>query len=169
MKVARLALLAIACTLPLAASAQWMWLDQNGHKVFSDKAPPPDVPNNHILKAPKGQVLAPDPGATTTAAAAPAATGAASLPKPAGKDKALEERRKQLASAGAEKQKAEEAQVAALRADNCARARQSKATYQAGGRIARVDAKGERQYLDDAQIATEIKRMDEVIARDCAQ
>jgi hypothetical protein len=167
MKVARIALLALACTLPLAASAQWMWLDQNGHKVFSDKAPPPDVPNNRILKAPRGQALAPDPAAT--AAAAPAAPGAGNLPKPAGKDKALEERRKQLASADAEKKKAEETQVAALRADNCARAKQSKATYQAGGRIARVDDKGERQYLDDAQIAAEIKRMDEVIARDCAQ
>lgn len=169
MKVARFALLALACTLPLAASAQWMWLDQNGHKVFSDKAPPPDVPNNRILKGPKGQALAPDTAATTAATGAPAAPGAGNLPKPSGKDQALEERRKQLAAADAEKKKAEDEKVAALRADNCARARQSKATYQAGGRIARVDAKGERQYLDDAQIAAEIKRMDEIIARDCAQ
>jgi len=166
MKVTRIALLALACTVPLAASAQWVWLDASGHKVFSDKAPPAEVPPNRIVKAPKGQVVAPDPAAAASAAA-PVAT--ASPPKPSGTDKTLEERRKKLSAVDLEKQKAEEAQYAALRAENCSRARQSKATLQGGGRIARPDANGERQYLDENQIAAELKRMDEVIARDCAQ
>lgn len=172
MKAARLALLALACALPVAASAQWMWLEKDGRKVFSDKAPPPDIPAERVLKAPKGVKLAvpaPAEGGDAVAAAAPGAdaANAPSLPRPAGKDKTLEDRRKQAVAAEAEKKKAEDAKYAALRAENCSRAKQAKATYDSGARIARVDASGQRQYLDDNQRADELKRLQEVIARDC--
>jgi type IV secretory pathway VirB10-like protein len=168
MKAARIALLALACCLPLAASAQWQWLDNAGRKVFSDRPPPPDVPANRILK---------QPGVRSTAAAAPAApeavaaapAAAASLPKPSGKDKVLEEKKKQAEAAEAEKKKAEEAKVAAARADNCARARSSKATFDSGVRVSRTNEKGEREILDDAQRAAEVKHLDTIIARDCKQ
>ena len=167
MKAARLALLALACCLPALASAQWMWIGKDGRKVFSDQAPPADIPVDKILKGPKGQQLvpmnAPVAVPVTDTAAAPA------LPTPAGKDKVLEERKKQVAAAEAKKKQEEDAKYAALKADNCGRARQSKANYQSGARMTTVDAKGERQYLDDNQRAAEVKRLDEVIARDCAQ
>lgn len=167
MKAARLALLALACALPIAASAQWMWLEKDGRKVFSDQAPPPHIPADRILKSPKGQAVFAAPVAETSTAAAPAAAGTA-LPRPVGKDKTLEERKKQAAAAEAEKKKAEDAKYAALRADNCTRAKQAKATYDSGARVARVDAKGERQFVDDNERAAEMKRLQEVIARDCS-
>src|SRR5689334_12636967 len=114
MKAARLALLALACTLPLAAAAQWQWVDKDGRKVFSDKMPPPDIPQERILKGPRGQmqVLAPaaaPPTATETPTAATpapaAATNAAATTRPAGKDATLEERKRQMAAAEAEKKK----------------------------------------------------------------
>ena len=167
MKAVRLTLLALACALPLAASAQWHWLDKDGHKVFSDKAPPPDVPAERILKGPKGQTIVP----VTAPAAADASLGAATpgVPKPLGKDKTLEERKKQVAAAEADRKKAEDDKHVALRSDNCNRARSARANYESGVRMTRVDAKGERQYLDDAQRAAELKRLDEVVARDCPQ
>jgi hypothetical protein len=162
MNVARIALLALACAAPLAASAQWMWLDKDGHKVFSDKSPPPEITPEHILKAPKGVALAPAPA---TEAAAPAAA-----PAPlAGKDKALEERRKQLAAADAEKKKADDEKVAAARLENCNRARQAKVTLTSGPRIARTDSNGERSYMTDEERAAELRTMEQVIARDCVQ
>lgn len=169
MKAARLALLALACALPIAASAQWMWVDKDGRKIFSDKAPPADVPADRILKAPRGQsvVVAPTESAAAPATAATPAAGA-NLPRPAGKDKTLEDRRKQALAAEEEKKKAEEAKTAALRADNCSRAKQAKATYDSGARVTRVDAKGERSYVDDNERAAEVKRLQEIIARDCA-
>lgn len=175
MKAARLALLALACTLPLAAAAQWQWVDKDGRKVFSDKMPPPDIPPERILKGPKGQmqILAPAPAATAPTATdetpAPVSAGAAPMPRPVGKDKALEERKKQAAAAEARKKTDEEAKYAAVRAENCNRARSAKANYSSGGRLMRVDEKGERQYLSDDDRAAEIRRMDEVIARDCVQ
>lgn len=158
MRSARIALLALACCLPLAASAQWLWLDKDGRKVFSDKAPPPEVAPDRILKQPGGRFAT---------QAAPAASAALALPKPSGTDNTLAERRKQLQAAEAEKKKAEEAKVAALRAENCSRAKSSKATYESGVRLAQVNAKGEREILNDDQRATEVKRLNEIIARDC--
>lgn len=172
MKAARLALLALACTLPLAAAAQWQWVDNGGRKVFSDKAPPPDIPAERILKGPKGQLQVVAPATATQVAAtadqaADPKTGA--MPRPTGKDKSLEERKKQVAAAEAEKKKAEDAKVAALRAENCTRAKSAKATYASGTRLTRMDDKGERVFIDDNERAAEMKKMDEVIARDCVQ
>lgn len=165
MKAAHTALLALACALPLAASAQWMWLDKSGRKVFSDQAPPAEIAPDRILKQPGSRAGGSAvPGAV--AAAAPAAP-AASLPKPSGTDKALEEKKKQLDAAEAEKKKAEQDKVAALRAENCSRAKTSRANYASGVRLSRMNDKGEREILDDNQRAAEMKVLDDVIARDC--
>ena len=163
MKAARIALLALVCSVPIAASAQWMWLDKGGRKVFSDQPPPPDVAPDRVLKQPG---MRGSPATVPTVAAAPAAAPA-SLPKPAGKDKALEDRKKQAEAAEADKKKAEEAKVAAARAENCSRAKTSRANYASGVRLSRMNDKGEREILDDSQRAAEMKVLDQVIARDC--
>lgn len=166
MKVARIALLALACTAPLAAFAQWQWLDKDGRKVFSDRAPPPEIAPERVVKRPGQRGAAAETTPSPVAAATPEAAAANPL-RPSGKDKALEEKRKQAEAAEAEKKKAEEAKVAAIRADNCARARTGKTDLTSGMRIARTNAKGEREILDDGQRASEAKYLDEIIARDC--
>ena len=163
MKSARTALLALACLVPLAASAQWQWIDKSGRKVFSDQAPPPDIAADKILKrpGPRGRSVDAQPAPETAAAATPA------LPKVSGKDKVLDEKKKQMDAAEAEKKKAQEDKVAAMRAENCTRAKSAKATYDTGVRISRVNDKGEREILDDKQRAAELKHLEGVIARDC--
>jgi hypothetical protein len=171
MKAFRLAVLALACSAPLLAAAQWQWVDKDGRKVFSDQAPPADVPPNRILKQPGGR-----PAAAAPAEAAPGADGAATtaaakpevaVPKVSGKEKELEARKKQADAAEAEKLKAEEAKLAALRTENCSRAKASKSGFDSGMRIAHTNAQGEREVLDDKQREVEVKRLDQVIARDC--
>lgn len=159
--------LACICVLPLAASAQWQWVDQDGRRVFSDKAPPPEVPDKNILRRPGMRAAVPAGPLEAASAPAPAKAVAANVPKISGKDKVLEERKKQAEAAEAEKKKAQEEEVARAQADNCTRARQGKAQYDSGQRIARVNDKGEREILDDNQRAAEVKRLQEVIARDC--
>ena len=160
--------LTIACLLavPALAGAQWMYLDKDGRKVFSDKAPPPETPPGKILRQP-GMKKPAEAAEAPAAAAAQAAATPASAPKISGKDKELEARRKQAEAAEAEKNKAQAEAQAKAQAENCARARQMKATYDSGQRIARTNAKGEREILDDSQRAAEVKRLDAVIARDC--
>lgn len=166
MKAARLALLALACALPLAATAQWQWIDKDGRKVFSDQAPPPDVPPNKIVKRPGGRAAEPAQEAAAAPAAAPAAP---KLPvaKPSGKDPALEKKKQEADAAEAKKKQAEEEKLAAARTENCARAKEAKATLDSGQRIGRINAKGEREFMEDSERAAETKRLEAVMARDC--
>ncbi|MEJ8853534.1 DUF4124 domain-containing protein [Variovorax robiniae] len=172
MKLAHALVLGFACVLPLAASAQWQWVDSAGKTVFSDQPPSLDVPEKNILRRPAGRGVAPrvnadavPPGADAVAAAPQPA--AASAPKPTGVDKDLEEKARKAAEAEKAKKAAEEAKIAKAKADNCAQARQSKATFDSGIRVARVNASGEREFLDDAQRAAEVKRAQTAIDRDC--
>lgn len=162
----RLFVLASALAFPLAASAQWQWIDGSGRKVFSDQPPPAGIPDKNILKQPGGR----SPVAITVvepASAPAAAKPAGAAPKITGKDKTLEEKKKLAEAAEAEKKKAEEQKLAEERADNCKRARQSKAVFDSGVRIAAADEKGERRYMDEKERAAESKRIDSIIARDC--
>jgi hypothetical protein len=165
MKALRLALIALACSAPLATFAQWQWLDKDGRKVFSDKAPPPEVPADKILRQP-GQR---GPVTVAPTAAQPVVATPAALPKPSGVDKTLEERRKQAEAAEAAKKKAEDEKFASMQAENCGRAKQAKATFASGVRVVRVNDKGEREFVDDAARAAELKMLDDVIARDCVK
>ena len=79
----------------------------------------------------------------------------------------LEERRKQAEAAEAEKKKAAAEAQAKAQAENCTRARRAKATFESGQRIARVNAKGEREFVEDAERQSELKRLEGVIASDC--
>lgn len=169
MKVARLFLFGAALLVSVTASAQYQWIDKDGRRVFSDRAPPADVPAKNILQEPRSASSRIAPAAPSEPVAAPeptAATAPASAP-PQTEDKALEAKKQQAEAAEQARKKAEEAKQTAAQADNCQRARNAKATLDSGLRMARVNHKGEREVLDDAQRAAELKRVNAVIAADC--
>ena len=177
MKLLPLLLLGCACALPLSAGAQWQWIDKDGRKVYSDQAPPSDVPEKNVLKQPnRGRSVAsaaPAAGlapaaALPEAAPAPASRSAASgAAKPSGVDKELEEKTRKAEDAEKARRAAEEQKVAQAKAENCQRARQGKATMDSGIRVARLNDKGEREILDDRARAAEQQRMQSVIDADC--
>jgi hypothetical protein len=176
MKAIRTLLLATACALPVIAAAQWQWIGPDGRKVFSDRPPPADIAPSKILKQPGIRAAAVPPaepaeaaasGSANTKTAAASPRPNASAPKLSGKDKELEDKKKQADAAEAEKKKAEEAKIAQLKETNCADAKRSKAAFDSGVRIARTNAKGETEYLDDQQRAAQQKRLQDIIARDC--
>ena len=155
---------ALGLTLALPASAQWKWRDKTGHTQYSDLPPPPGVPEADILQRPAGT------NATRRAApvAAPAsAASAAPLTAARASDPELEARRKKAEQEVADKKKADEAKLAATKADNCARAKDQMRTIDSGQRMARINAKGEREVLDDAARAAETQRTREVMASEC--
>ena len=160
----------------VAAQAQWQWIEKDGRKVYSDRPPPADVLEKNILKRPGGVkaaqsaavVGAADPALAAASAASAAAAPAGNVPKLSSVDKELEEKKKKTADAETAKRKAEEERVAKVRADNCSRAKQAKATLDSGVRIARTNAKGEREVMEDPARAEEAKRIQGVIASDCA-
>jgi type IV secretory pathway VirB10-like protein len=166
MKSLRATLLGLACALPALSFAQWQWIDKDGHKVFSDQSPPAEVPAKNILRRP-GSKGAPAQAAEEAAAVSQAAKPAPSVPRVSGKDKDLQEKKRQAEAAEAEKKKAGEEEVAKARAENCARAKRSKATFDSGIRVSTTNDKGEREFMDEASRGAEAKRLDGIIASDC--
>lgn len=164
----RLALFA-ACCLASAASAQWQWLDKDGRPVFSDRAPPPNVPEKSIRQRPLGAPIPVTPHAAQTQAnpTGEAAQTSASAPNVVGIDKELAEKKKKAQADEAAQRKAEEDRLSAARADNCKRARAAKAGIDSGVRLSRLNAQGEREILDDAARAAESKRVQAIIDSDC--
>lgn len=153
--------------LPGVADAQWIWLDKDGRKVFSDRAPAASIPEKSILKRPGQSNTLPTANTEAPALAASAAQPKASAIAPSGIDKELSEKKKKADEAEAAKQKAEEAKMAAARADNCARAKAAKAGLDSGVRLAQINAKGERVVMDDATRAAESQRIQGIIDKDC--
>lgn len=167
MKHIRPILMVAACLLSMAASAQWQWVDKAGHKVFSDRAPPMDVPEKSILKRPGTRPPAdvttdPDPAA---APAPPQAT--ASAPKLSGVDKELVEKKKKADEAQAAKRKAEEETVLKAKVENCARAKQAKTTLDSNMRLSQVNDKGKREVMNAVTRTAETKRVQAIIEADC--
>lgn len=166
MKILPTLLFSMLAGLSTTAFAQWQWIDNEGHKVFSDRAPPPDIVDKNILKRPNSRAVLP---VDDSEAPAPAATPVAvpEATKAAGVDKELEARKKQAADAEAAKRKAEEERVTKAKIENCARAKQAKASLESGVRISRTNAAGEREFMDDSAKATELKRIQGIITSDC--
>ena len=163
-----LALAGSALTIP--AQAQWQWMDKDGRKVFSDRPPPTDIPQKSILKEPGFKAPSPPQtvaaGTPATAASAPAAK--ASMPRLSGRDAELEARKKQADALEESKKQAEAEKLASARADNCERAKKGQATLKSGVRIALTNAKGEREFMDDAARSMETKRLQAITESDCA-
>ncbi len=167
MKLHRLLLSLALLGLSIASHAQWQWVDKDGQKVFSDRAPPFDVPEKNIIKRPNAPAK---PSAPTVAAAAEAQAPLASAPlRPSvsGVDKELEAKKKQLADAEAAKRRAAEDAITKARAENCAQAKQAKVQLDSGVRISRTNAKGEREFLDDTARSAEQKRIQSAIESEC--
>lgn len=161
--------------MSMAASAQWQWTDKDGRKVYSDRAPPADVLEKNILKRPigRGTTTATTDASTNSSATAPAAAaastpqGPASSPRLGGVDKELAEKKKKAEEAEVEKRKAEEERILKIKVENCARAKQAKASFDSGRRIVRTNEKGEREAMDDAARASEVKRIQSIMDSDC--
>ncbi|MBK6998801.1 MAG: DUF4124 domain-containing protein [Rhodoferax sp.] len=173
MKPLQTLLMTTLAAVCLAASAQWQWVDNDGRKVFSDRPPPAEIPDKNVLKRPGARVLPTTSKATSAENPSDAASGAiaAKLPASAGKtsalDKELEAKKKQAAEAERAKVMAEEDRVARAKAENCNRAKQGKTTFDSGIRIARINAAGEREVMDEAARAEEVRRIQGVMERDC--
>lgn len=158
--LATLALLASGA----AWSQQWKWRDANGRITVSDLPPPREVADKDILQRPAPPRAAAKPAEAASAAASAAAP--AILPPKAG-DKELEAKKRAAEAEVKAKAKADEEKLAAQRAENCQRAKTHITALESGQRIARFNAKGEREFLDDAQRATELRRAREVVASEC--
>ncbi len=144
------------------AFAQWQWLDASGRKVFSDRAPPPEVSEANILKRPNAKApAAAEPIAKEKIPATPASAPMGAL------EKELLAKKKQSADEEAAKRRADEERNAKAKIENCARAKQAKATVDSGMRISRANAAGQIEVLDEAALAKERAHIQSIIDSEC--
>jgi len=158
---------ALACSMP--AAAQWVWRDAAGKMVFSDQPPPKSVSSRDIVR---------QPGPAPRRSAAPEATGdgaaatgtqaeAARTAAPTVTEREIESRRRQQQLADAEKKEADEESRKALLAENCERLRGYLRALEGGFRVARIDAAGQQQFLDDDARAADTERTRAQIEQFC--
>ncbi|APV51775.1 hypothetical protein BWI17_20055 [Betaproteobacteria bacterium GR16-43] len=124
----------------LPAVAQlYKWVDKDGKTIYSD-TPPPNQDSKQLSVG----------TGTTSAPAAPAKSAVA-------RDKELEKGRQE--SREAEKKANDAANLQATRDENCRRMRVQYQTFVDGGRLIKYNDKGEREMLDDDQIAAEKEKV----------
>jgi Domain of unknown function (DUF4124) len=138
------ALLAAALAFAGAAQAQIKcWKDADGKRMCGDTPPP-----GATVKTIKVPASPPPPPA---AAGKDAKKGPLT---PAEKEQAFRKRQQEAAKAGEKAEKEDE--KAAKKQQNCANAKQNVQMLESGQRIQRVNAAGERYFIDDAQRASEL-------------
>ena len=167
--VTKTLVLAVASsTMTLSAFAQWQWIDNGGRKVFSDRAPPVEIKDKNIIKRPADKLnSANQPLVETLAASASTTLALTNTPRLSGKDTELDSKKKKIENEEILKKKLEEEKVSKIKSDICDRARINLATLKSGIRMTSANANGEREYFDEARLAAETLRTQDVIAENC--
>jgi type IV secretory pathway VirB10-like protein len=142
-----------------AAAQTYKWTDADGKVHYSDQPPPANAKEQATIKPPKPS--APIAATVPTDKGAPAAKAKTYVEQEADFKKRQVEAAE---SEAAEKKKAAEAEQ---NKQNCEQARLQLKSLQSGGRQTRTNAQGEREYLNDAQIAQDIERAKKIVDNWC--
>jgi hypothetical protein len=181
--------LAMGAFVGTANAQQWVWKDASGNRVFSDKAPPPGIPDSAVIKRPGGNAVRVVPvrpqaktsvalgqaneaaaaasAASAAAASAGAGASAARRAASAGVDPELARRKQAEEAAAKASDAAQNEKVAKAKAESCSRARESERNLSSGMRIARTTEKGEREFMNEQQVAAEVAKARASIKDNC--
>lgn len=148
----RILLLMLVLGFAAGASAQqFRWIDKDGRVQYGD-TPPPGV---------KATRLKPPPAGTAPAASAAKKDG----DKPLSPEAAF--RKRQEEKAAEDKKASQSAADDAQRRENCEAAQAQVRSIQSGQRMSTTNAQGERVFLDDAQVASQLARAQKGVADNC--
>ena len=140
-----LVLVVFSLTATLSHAEIYKWKDKNGAIRYSDTPPPSNIKQEALSGKKTVQATGKEP---LTAVAAPTKE----VPKESmnKEDEAAKQRQR---NAEAEKRNKQEKEAEAKRkAENCKAARANFETYKQGGRVYKMNEKGEREYLDDKEL-----------------
>jgi Domain of unknown function (DUF4124) len=147
----RIVILAVMLAFAAGASAQmYRWVDKDG-RVHYTSQPPPAGTQSRTLETPPPVSSSParDSEGKEVGGKEPEAKDAPKGPlTPVQQEQ--EFRKRQLEAQKAREKDAQASRDAEAKQQNCARARETLATFESGQRISRSNAQGERYYLDDA-------------------
>ena len=136
----------------------YKWVDQDGKVRYGD-VPPPGARAIPLRPPPPGV------GAASSSTPAPAGDAKKNGEKPLTPEQAFRKRQEE-----ADKERDKQAKAdseAQQKRENCLRSQEALRTIESGQRIARVDSKGERYFLDDAQVAQELGKARQSVQQWC--
>jgi len=158
------ALLTLFLSAPVFA--QYVWIDANNVRHYSDKAPPSSIPDSRILKTPQSSgktgvsyetvTKAPESKDEAPHAAAPR------TPQTLADMNAGYQKRK-MEQAEKDKKAEQEAKAAEDRAKTCETARIHQKTLESGIRVGQTDKNGNRSILNDEERARELQEVRRII------
>lgn len=157
----------ITSSFAVSALAQYVWLDEKGHKQYSDTPPPASVPGNRILK---GKGMAPPVTSNSNAAsddeAADRPADTTSNKKPATlAEKETDYQKRRLEQEKKNKEAAAREKAAAEQQKNCERARAYNKALESGQRINHINEAGERSYIGDEERAREAQETRRILEK----
>ena len=153
---------------PACRAAQWKWRDGGRHQSTATVRRRRVFRNRAILERPPGMERGAVPRRRRAVAGrrrSRAGRSGSRRRRPA--EPALEAKLRKEAEAKAAQQKAEEAKIAAARADNCLRARSQLKMLDDGVRIARPTTRASAKSSTTRAAATRTTRTRAIIASDC--
>ncbi len=160
--------LMLAFAVSSSALAQFVWIDPNGTRQYSDRPPPASVPKNKILKEPGIELRNPraaDVAPAPAEAAALAVKDSAVAPKgpQTTAEKNADYIKRKTDQADKDKKTADDAKEAADKNKNCERAQAYSRSLQSGQRIATTDKNGDKSYMSDDKRAQDIRDTQRVL------
>lgn len=156
--------LVFACAAGAAQAQIKCWTNAAGKRECGD-TPPPGAKVN-VIRGASPSAAPPAPSAKDSTAKGGAAKDAKKGPLTAAEQE-QEFRKRQAESQKAREKEEQERKEAEVKRQNCEQARAALRTLESGQRIARADEKGERYYLNEAQIAAEIAKAQQVVQQSC--
>ena len=168
-------LLCVMClliALPMLAHAGiYKWKDKDGTVRYTDTPPPSNIKQESIngkkLTKPTGQApLAPlaNTDATPSKDEVKVKASNQSLESP---DEIAAKLRQKNAETEKNNKKEKEAQ-AKIKEENCKASKANLASYQQGGRVYKMNEKGEREYLDDAGLKAGVEKAQKEVTEYCS-
>ena len=161
------AVFALTAISGLSQAEIYKWKDKDGKVRYSDTPPPSNIKQEPITGkkksvAPTGkEPLAP----VESAVIAPAATPKDIEPPKNAEDVAAEQRRR-IADAEKNNKQEKEADVK-RKAENCSAAKANMETYTQGGRVYKMNEKGEREYMDESGFKAGREKAQQEINENC--
>lgn len=165
------AIAVLLVSMAAAAHGQYVWIDANGRKQYSDMPPPTSIPTSRILKQPGASTPASEvvagqeqkDGVAEAETKKPELTMVETKPEMSLAEKELEFRKRRVEQAEKEKKAADTARLEMEKKKSCELARDYRRTLQSGERVARVNKDGERTILEDGERAKELREANRML------
>lgn len=177
MKVRQLICVVCAALLvmPVLANAEvYKWRDTNGVVRYSDTPPPSNVKQEQVgykkLKTPTGTAAPLSPVAPSDKVKSAASAGSKEEAKKEGASKEgdnQDAKKRQETAEADKKAKEDKEKNEKIKEENCKVAKTNLAGFKQGGRLFKVDEKGQRHYMDDKELKEGAEKAQRDIDENC--